>query len=145
MADHVAKSGAEEGKYLEVKLNRVMAEVNRHALRRAHLSVEELDNAAQDVLGQDGSGRVYGKHRASAPGEAPAPNSGNLRTKWRKYIIGAPTTKGMRVTIRIKSDMPYAGILEKGSANMAPRPYKQRIIDAATPEIQKIYGEAILS
>lgn len=32
-----------------------------------------------DVLSRPGSGRQYGKHQASAPGEPPAPDLGNLR------------------------------------------------------------------
>lgn len=32
-----------------------------------------------DVLNRPGSGRQYGKHQASAPGEPPAPDLGNLR------------------------------------------------------------------
>ncbi|MBT9490076.1 MAG: hypothetical protein IV093_21430, partial [Rubrivivax sp.] len=34
-----------------------------------------------DILSRPGTGELYGKHRASAPGEPPAPDTGELRNK----------------------------------------------------------------
>lgn len=71
------------------------------------------------------SGREYRvpgtrrKYRASAPGQAPASRTGQLRQR-----------RGVRVErnrdsviVFVGSNVPYARHLERGTANMAPRPF----------------------
>ena len=131
---------------LEIEVNDEVQRVNTQARSRAFRATNVMQGAAYDVLGKDGSGRVYkrgakGVHTASVPGEAPAPDTGNLRRNWRRFVFSQPTGKGERITCRIKSDMPYAAALESGTSRMAARPFRQRIIDQAKPEIVSIFGE----
>ena len=68
------------------------------------------------------SGIVYEKynprrsHRASAPGEAPASDTGNLVSK----IIVKQKTKNI---VNVESNANYSAYLEYGTSKMQPRPY----------------------
>ena len=131
---------AQGAEYLRVEIRQIVGEINHEALSRATRAVNILQNKAFQVLGKNGNARQYGSHRASAPGEPPAPNTGNLRRNWRKLVLTEQHLNGLRITCRIKSDMPYSEYLEKGTSKMAPRPYKERIRVGAHPEISALYG-----
>jgi len=68
------------------------------------------------------SGVMYQKynprreHRASAPGEAPASDTGNLVSK----IIVKQKTKNI---INVESNADYSAFLEYGTSKMEPRPF----------------------
>lgn len=131
---------------VEAEVNDEVQSVNMQARSRAFRATNVMQNVAYNVLGKDGSGRVYkrgakGEHTASAPGAAPAPDTGNLRRNWRRFVFSQPAGKGERIICRIKSDMPYAAALESGTARMKARPFRQRIIDQAKTEIVSIFGE----
>ena len=76
------------------------------------------------------TGRRYGKHRASAPGEAPA-----IKSKKLIRSIGQPTLKGLQGSLKITA--PYATFLEDGTRNMAARPFVKPSVDAIIQEMQK--------
>ena len=61
-----------------------------------------------------GRGRV---HQASAPGEAPATDTGTLASR-----VFSQTHENGR-TASVFSDVDYAGTLERGNEKIAPRPY----------------------
>lgn len=71
------------------------------------------------------TGRVYGDHQASAPGEAPASDTGNLA---RNIRLKADKDKGV---VEVIAKTPYAKHLEFGTAGdpstgrmpMEPRPF----------------------
>lgn len=102
---------------------------------------EELDNAIErsvremqdllvnDILNQPGTGRLYpsnrgsGRHRASAPGDAPAPDTNTYRNSWKVDKISE------HVWALFTAD-DRAQTLELGSVNMAPRPH-------LTPAVQR--------
>lgn len=134
-------SAGEVAADLEVAVNDEVKLLNRQAQSRARRAVNIMRNSAFDVLGQDGHGRRYGKHTASAPGEAPAPDTGSLRRNWRQYVLAKTVLDGVEITCRLKSDEPYAPLLEKGTSHMRPRPFRQRIIDKSMPDIDAIYGK----
>lgn len=140
-------SPRDEAYRLEVEIADMVKELNHEAQSRAVRAVNVMRNSALDVLAQDGHGRKYkrgakGWHTASAPGETPAPDTGNLRRNWRQYVLGRPWAKGVQITCRLKSDMPYASLLEEGTGRIAPRPFRQKIIDASMLEIETIYDGA---
>ena len=68
------------------------------------------------------SGIVYEKynprrsHRASAPGQAPASDTGNLVSK----IIVKQKTKNV---VNVESNADYSAFLEYGTSKMDPRPF----------------------
>lgn len=80
------------------------------------------------MLSQPGTGRLYqrGKtveHRASAPGEPPAPDTGRLRAS-----VSSEVVRGLDdVTGYVVVNTEYAAALELGTEKMAARPYLSRI------------------
>lgn len=101
-------------------------EVARHALG--------LQAEWREVLSQKGSGRVYGGHQASAPGEAPAVDTGALRNAVQvaqmdplTYVVGIAgkvkhPTSGTELGI-------IAITLERGGRKLAPRPHARVALD----------------
>ena len=77
--------------------------------------------------------KVLANPSHSAPGQPPGVRSGDLRRDWT--FITSDRVVG------ISSETNYAGYLENGTYKMAARPYKQRIIDRALPEITAIFEE----
>ena len=75
---------------------------------------------AQILMSEPKHGRIYARggrqHRASAPGEAPAVDTGYLKNSMQVKAIG-PTEVEVGVTAE------YAAKLEFGGAHVAPRPY----------------------
>lgn len=135
-------SPAAAAKYLRIEVNSLVQEMNQNARSRARRGVNLLRNAALEVLGQNGSGRIYGKHVASAPGQPPAPDKGNLRKNWRMATLAFPNGKGLGIDIhmRITSDMLYADFLEHGTRKMAARPHRERIKTKARPQITALFA-----
>lgn len=74
-----------------------------------------------------GLGRVYGAHRASKPGDPPAPDTGALRNS----VQLSKTDDGYRVG----TDMEYAPHLEFGTPSIAPRPAWRPAIDELRAEM----------
>ncbi len=87
-------------------------------------------------------GQLY---RASAPGQPPAVRTGAFRNSWGTKVHVARGGGGLRAVSSIESHEHVNGyllgeLLENGTSKMAPRPYKQRIIDRALPKIKAIYS-----
>lgn len=111
--------------------NQVEAELPSRAIRAANA----LLNAKNDVLRGQRSGKWYGRHRASAPGESPANWHGHLRDSSFTPLTNDAHLPG------IMSNAKYANYLEDGTSKMAARPFRQAIIDKAQQEIEAIYTE----
>jgi hypothetical protein len=75
-------------------------------------------------------------HRASAPGEAPATDTGTLVSSIT-FRMAEP------LTAEIESRLDYATYLEFGTANMAPRPAWVPEVEARTPELRRRVEDAI--
>ncbi len=90
---------------------KLQANADRIALDTAEAIVERT-KAAMD---EPKSGRMYGAHQASAPGEAPAVLSGELQGSY----TAEPDGVGRAVAY---SDDPKAPLLEYGTRRMAARP-----------------------
>lgn len=134
---------------LSVKLNaigqRTAQEVGR-ALRRGGLAIE---NAAVDkIISPPKTGRIYrSKHRkgalhqASAPGEAPAADSGRLD----QSITSVQTVNGPeRYVNETAANAPYAIPLELGTSKMAPRPFMQPSFDENRAAIEESIRQAVI-
>lgn len=85
-------------------------------LQRAALAGEAITKAN---LSRPGTGRIYGKHQASAPGEPPAPDSGELRRKTQADT--KVRREGSDLVGRVVQNIEYAHALAVGTEKMAPR------------------------
>lgn len=130
------------GGWIEAEVAREVGAINRQVLSRARRGTNLLRNAAMTVLGQDGTGRRYRNHVASAPGQPPAPDSGNLRRNWREsqFVQSNGLGRGIDVKLQIRSDVFYAKFLEHGTRKMAARPFVERIKTKARPEIEALFA-----
>ena len=127
------------GDSIEEIVRKVATEIPRQMASRAYRGSNELRNSALDVLSGSRSGRMYGGHQASAPGEPPAQRSGTLRLSWQpKTYTGGTTFKSS-----IETGVWYDDWLENGTpgGQMAPRPHHERIQNDALPKIIRIYDE----
>lgn len=135
-------SPGQAARQLGIEMRGIILALDQKAIARSRQGVNILRNTAMEVLGHDGSGRRYGKHVASAPGEPPAPDKVNLRRNWRQMVWAGFNGKGLSVTIkmRITSDMFYEKFLEHGTRKMAPRPFHNRIKTKARPKIEALFS-----
>ncbi len=121
---------------------KVLSQVKKQLPARAKAASRVLKNAEIQVMRGSRSGKLYHRtgfkrrYRASAPGEPPAVRSGDLRSSWKPIQYGA---YGQNPAI--ETDVEYAGYMEKGTPGgmIAPRPYVQKTVDLARPEIDAIY------
>lgn len=126
-----------------------VADINRKVVSRGVRAVNAIRNAELRVLKGQRSGKVYRKpytkhatYTASAPGEAPARRTGNLRLHWNGQVKSENSSGGeVAIVAELESQEPYAARLEKGTSKMAARPFVEKIKEEAAPEIQKIYSE----
>lgn len=132
--------------------------------RRSYLAANELRNSALLVLRGQRNGRRYkvpgtykrqkdkatGKmkngvyYTASAPGEPPAVRTGAFRMSWQpqaRVVMGSYISRIESGTRTENGAAVLGEILENGTSRMAPRPYKDRILEKAEPAIVKIYAE----
>jgi len=133
---------------LHIAVDRVVQNVGNQVVSRGTRAVNAIRNAELDVLKGSRSGKVYKKpfsratYRASAPGEPPARRTGALRLNWNGAVRGGITSGNeVKITAELQSNQDYSGYLEEGTPHMEARPYKDKIIEKATPEIEAIYSE----
>lgn len=135
------------GRQVSAKVGEMKASVNRQVLSRGTRAVNQLRNAELEVLRGQRSGKVYRKpfskatYRASAPGEPPARRTGNLRLHWNGSVRGGASSGGADITLELESAERYSAYLENGTGKMAPRPFKDKIVEKALPAIRSIFNE----
>ena len=131
--------------------------IRRQMASRAYRAANELKNQSAEVLGKQGGGRRYrmphgkGYYTASAPGQPPASRTGTFKQRWTPSAEGTGNVfKGKIESTVQTSDYPgnHGGrsyllgeLLENGTSRMASRPYQDKILEAAEPEIVRIYNE----
>lgn len=115
-------------------LDRIADAAARRGLKTALLAGEAR---AKAILSQPGQGRSYGKHRASAPGDPPAVDTGRLRN-----ATAADTQlreEGGDIVGRIVANTDYAAALETGTERMAARPYLRPLRDEHADELRAAF------
>lgn len=118
------------------KIARAQIEEARRALKRGAHAIK--NRAVEGIISPPKSGRVYSKgtkgrkgkrgwgtgsrtliHRASAPGEFPAADTGELHTS----ITSADQSREGLIRYEVAANTPYAEALEFGTSKMEPRPF----------------------
>lgn len=100
-------------------MDRLTVRAAENGLRAALGEYEKI--LKEDVLNRAGSGRQYGKHQASAPGQPPAPDLGNLKANTN----ADPDVRqdGEDLVGRVVSNSAYASALHNGTERIAARPF----------------------
>lgn len=82
--------------------------------------------------------RSLGFHKASAPGQPPAADTGDLRRSWQVGFGAISSRSGVfsggRYVMKIGSALPYSRRLEFGGGAIAPRPYLRPACDIVRPK-----------
>lgn len=138
---------------IEAAAQKAVRQISLEAKSRGFRAANELRIATMEVLRGQRSGRIYrvpgtrAEYRASAPGEPPAVRTGTFRNAWQQRTYAEDQGSGALVHavvqngVTVKNGRLLGDMLEHGTPRMAPRPYRQAIIDKATPKIRSIYGE----
>jgi hypothetical protein len=95
-------------------------------------AVSDIEAESKRRMTDSKTGRIYGNHQASAPGEAPAVDSGGLFNS----IQGVMTAPMSGI---VYTDKEYAPVLEFGGAKMEARP----IFGPVAEEVGQRYTEAM--
>lgn len=104
-------------------------------IARATFMVETT--AKESIQQGPHTGRMYGRHQASAPGEAPATDTGFLVSH-----IFSEVTKGKNPSGMVISTAPYSSHLEFGTTEMAARPYMFPALESNRAKIHKMFKNA---
>ncbi len=128
--------------------NRCTGEIQGQIRGLAYDVVRDVcEDALVDVrrrMHEPGRGRIYVhggiSHQSSAPGQAPAAETGALIAS---YEVGVAMTPIGPVGI-VGSDSPYAGPLEYGTARVAPRPALTPAMQTATSKLESKIAAAYL-
>lgn len=111
MADRITFNGPALARLFTSPAGPVAKDLKRRGL--------QVQGEAVRSLKQTGGGRQYGRHRASAPGQPPATDTGRLaasiREELRQDSIGLVEVIG--------TDVDYALPLELGTRDIEPRPF----------------------
>lgn len=110
---------------LQKSSNAVKAEVARQVLIALEASGRKVEaDAKRSILQGKKSGKIYKRggiiHRASAPGEAPANDTGRLANSLATYLVRA---QNYAIVTAGRGIARYAALLEFGTRRMAARPF----------------------
>ncbi len=99
-------------------------DIHREGIRQAFYEIgnDVVREASRLILVGPKTGRIYGTHRASKAGEAPANQTGRLR---RSGYYKVHSSNSMTVGFGAE----YAAFLEDGTRRMKPRPFLIRAIN----------------
>lgn len=95
-----------------------------------------IEGELKASMAEPKSGRRYGKHTASAPGESPAIDSSNLTGSIA--ILQANSLEA-----KIGTPVEYAVYLEEGTSNMAARPLWERTARESLPTLEQMLQNEI--
>lgn len=110
------------------------ARVDTELRNRLENASAYAETAVKMALSHPGTGRLYGSHRASAPGQPPAVLTGRLRASITHQVIRT----GMFLQAIISTDVEYAPSLEYGDSKKAPRPFMRVTIERIKPILWKL-------
>jgi len=100
-------------------------------------TAQQVVASAKEKMAEGKSGHMYGSHPASAPGEAPAIDTGNLAAS-----IQIEPDGNLRAVIVVGAD--YGPHLEYGTSRMAARPFLTPAMEEARQGFEKAVAEALI-
>ena len=104
-------------------------------MQASHMAGQVLVRTAQQgILTGPKTGRMYGSHQASAPGEYAANRTGNLLGSVDYEVSGANF-------LRFGVGAAYGVFLELGTSRMAPRPNLGNAVRDAGAEVENLLGQ----
>lgn len=139
---------------LTIAVSQITDRITDQMKSRGTRACNELVKAKNNVLRGQRSGRQYrkpntrAKYTASAPGEPPAVRTGQYRRQWDEKTYATGGGSSLTVHAEIESTVRTDGgkynlgtLLENGSpgGKIAPRPHKEKIIEAAKPKVRAIF------
>lgn len=113
--------------HINRKNNNALANVSRNAKKEfgkglAKMAISISNDAKSSIARGAKTGKIYKRknitHQASAPGQAPATDTGNLISN-----INVDTSEQTNFIYYVISRAPYSKVLEYGGSKMAPRPF----------------------
>lgn len=121
---------------------RAVADETAKALYASAQRVEA--EAKRSILSGDKSGRIYKRrsvtHRASAPGEAPASDTGRLVNSINSYLDASALAS---FVVAGRGIVKYAAMLEFGTARMAARPFMFPALEKSKGWIRERLAEGL--
>lgn len=133
-------SAVGEGAMLRVLLNAAM-NFERGLDQASHMVGQMLVRRVQiGIVSGPHSGRIYpGRNQASAPGEYPANQSGQLLGSM-DYTVGSHELR-VGSTGAFNRGYDYAVGLHEGTTKMAPRPYLTKAVEENAAAIETTLGQ----
>ncbi len=115
------------------RLNQILRDLPGNARAAVATIAHEIEGQAKVSMGEEKHGEVYLvqggiEHQASAPGEAPAMDTGNLVNSIQVEMTGPAAAV-------VYTNVEYALYLEFGTIDMEPRPFLQPAVDAVTEAV----------
>ena len=125
-----------------IKLNshNILPKLESVATQRMFAAAQEVRNETIRTLSGNRTGRTYRvpgtqvTYTASAPGEAPAVQTGQLRNSVRDNVY----KREKSVVGEVGTELMKGLWLEKGTKNMAPRPWLEVSFQRAQPRVREI-------
>ncbi len=113
---------------------------------RVHRAVDIVKKeVVEGIQGPPKSGRTYQRgsvtHQASAPGEYPATDLGELANGITTEVSGLP---GGDIVGKIISSAKYSKALEYGTRTMQPRPFMAPSLKKSRRKINNIFKQGII-
>ena len=125
-----------------IKLNshNILPKLESVATQRMFAAAQEVRNETIKTLSGNRTGRTYKvpgtqvTYTASAPGEPPAVQTGQLRNS----VTAIVENEGKSVKGFVGTELMKGLHLEKGTSKMAPRPWLERSFDSSLDRVKEI-------
>lgn len=125
---------------LKLNSHNILPKLESVATQRMYAAAQEVRNETLRTLSGNRTGRTYRvpgtqvTYTASAPGEAPAVQTGQLRNSVRDRVY----SEGKSVKGEVGTELMKGLWLEKGTSKMAPRPWLERSFDNSLERVKEI-------
>ena len=131
---------------IEKATREVQANVNKELEKGLYACALKVEHEAKaSIASGNKSGRIYKRgnitHKASAPGEAPATDTGRLISSINSYLNKLAGLEAFVVAGR--GVAKYATMLEHGTSKMAARPFMFPAVEKSKAFIQERLNKAV--